>query len=293
MTNRTDKTTDCFPDDCASGDHVKGDHVTSDGMSGGQVIGDGMSDDHVTGDGMSDSHVTGDGMSGGHVIGDGMSGDHVIGDGMSGGHVIDDGMSDSRLARQVAFLLEADKSKNIFRQTYIADASRKENDAEHGWHLGLMALLLSEYAPQEVDREKLLSMVLVHDLVEIYAGDTYAFDTEGAATKEARERESADKLFGLLPEDQAGHLRGLWEEFEREETPEARFAKALDRLQPLLLNISTEGRSWREHGIRLSQVLKRNQKTPEEFPALWNYIQDGIQDCVANGSLIDDTNLHR
>ena len=194
----------------------------------------------------------------------------------------------SRLAQQMAFILEADREKNIGRQTYISDGTRKENDAEHAWHLALMAALLAEHSTKPVDTAKLMTMVLIHDIVEIDAGDTYAFDPEGARTKEDREQAAADRIFGMLPKDQGAWLRGLWEEFEHEDTPEARFARALDRLQPLMLNIATDGKSWEEHGIRRSQVMKRNEKTPEAFPALWEYLQGGINRCVEEGKLKDD-----
>ena len=149
-----------------------------------------------------------------------------------------------RLEKQLAFILEADKSKQVFRQTYISDGSRKENDAEHSWHLALMCALLHEYANAPIDVAKTMTMVLIHDIIEIDAGDTYAYDDAGNETKRAREVKAADRLFGLLPDDQRKWLRGLWEEFEEGESAEARFALALDKIQPVLLNDATGGRSW-------------------------------------------------
>ena len=163
-----------------------------------------------------------------------------------------------RLEKQMQFIIEVDKVKNIFRQTYLADGNRKENDAEHSWHLALMAVLLKEYSNEEVSLEKVVPMVLIHDLVEIDAGDTYAYDEAGAATKEIRERKAAERIFGLLPEDQRSWFRQLWEEFEAYETPEAKFAHVLDNCQPLLLNDASGGRSWAEHGVKKSQIYKRN-----------------------------------
>lgn len=150
------------------------------------------------------------------------------------------------------------QSKNIFRQTYLADGNRKENDAEHSWHLALMAVLLKEYSNEEVSLEKVIPMVLIHDLVEIDAGDTYAYDEAGAATKEIRERKAAERIFGLLPEDQKSRFRQLWEEFEAYETPEAKFAHVLDNCQPLLLNDASGGRSWAEHGVKKPDLQKKS-----------------------------------
>ena len=154
---------------------------------------------------------------------------------------------DERLKQQMDFILEVDKVKNIMRQTYLADGKRKENDAEHSWHLALMAVLLKEYANEEVDLAKVIPMVLVHDLVEIDAGDTYAYDEAGAATKEEREKKAADRIYGILPKDQGKWLYGLWQEFEAYETPEAKFAHVLDNSQPLFLNDASDGISWTEH----------------------------------------------
>lgn len=168
-----------------------------------------------------------------------------------------------RLKKQMDFILEVDKVKNIFRQTYLADGNRKENDAEHSWHLALMAVLLKEYSNEEVDLGKVVPMVLIHDLVEIDAGDTYAYDEAGAATKEAREKKAAERIFSILPQEQGKWLRELWEEFEAYETAEAKFAHVLDNCQPLMLNDAANGRSWAEHGVKKARFIKETdiQKT--------------------------------
>lgn len=150
--------------------------------------------------------------------------------------------------KQMSFIMELDKIKKINRQTYLSDGSRKENDAEHSWHLALMAFVLAEHANEEIDVLKTIKMVLLHDVIEIDAGDTYAYDTEANKTKRERELLAADRIFGLLPEEQRSEYRGLWDEFEAMETAEAKFANMLDNVQPLLLNVATDGKSWREHG---------------------------------------------
>ncbi|MBR3600367.1 MAG: HD domain-containing protein, partial [Lachnospiraceae bacterium] len=151
------------------------------------------------------------------------------------------------------FILEVDKLKKIGRQTYLSDASRKENDAEHSWHLALMTLLLSEHANTEIDVQKVISMVLIHDIVEIDAGDTYAYDEAAKLSQREREEKAADRIFNLLPQDQADKLRAIWEEFEEWKTPEALFARTLDNAQPMMLNDATDGRAWREHQVKKSQ----------------------------------------
>ena len=179
-----------------------------------------------------------------------------------------------RLKQQMNFLMEVDKVKKIIRQTYLADGSRKENDAEHSWHLALMCILLSEYSNEPIDVLKTMTMVLIHDIIEIDAGDTYAYDTTANKTKKVREIAAAERIYHLLPKDQAEYLRSLWDEFEEGITKEARFAITLDKLQPLLLNDQTEGRSWREHEVVLEQVLQRNQNTHLGSEILWNYAKD-------------------
>lgn len=188
-----------------------------------------------------------------------------------------------RLKQQLAFIQEIDKEKTVFRQTYLADASRKENDAEHSWHMAVMAILLSEYSNEKIDVLKTVSMILVHDLVEIYAGDTYAYDTIGNNDKTEREIKAADKLFALLPDDQKDKMRALWDEFEAGETPEAKFAITMDRIQPLMLNNASGGRSWQEHGVKLSQVYGRNVTTAQGSEALWQYADKNfIQPNIGN-----------
>ena len=194
-----------------------------------------------------------------------------------------------RLRRQMAFCLEIDKEKFIGRQTYLSDGERKENDAEHAWHMAIMTLLLSEYANEEIDVLKTMGMLLIHDLVEIDAGDTYAYDEEGKKTQHARETAAADRLFGMLPEDQGSRLRSWWEEFESGDTPESRFARAMDHIQPLMLNASTQGKSWEEHGVHLSQILNRNKETAKGSSRLWDYAYENfILPNLAAGKITPD-----
>ena len=193
-----------------------------------------------------------------------------------------------RLERQFDFLREIDKEKEIMRQTYLASGSRKEGDAEHAWHLAIMALLLSEHANEEIDVLKTMTMVLIHDLVEIDAGDTYAYDETGKATQRARELAAADRIFGLLPEDQGAKLRALWDEFEARETPEAKFARTLDCVQPLMLNDASGGRSWREHGVHKHQILERNARTAEGSRAIWDYARQTMLEPHVGKEVIDD-----
>lgn len=193
-----------------------------------------------------------------------------------------------RLQKQMDFIVEVDKVKQIIRQTYLADGSRKEDDGEHSWHLALMAVLLKEYSNEEVDLSKVVPMVLIHDLVEIDAGDTYAYDEDGAKTKEARETKAADRIFGILPQDQGKWFRDLWEEFEAYETAEAKFAHVLDNCQPILLNDASDGRSWAEHGVRKSQIYKRNEHTAEGSREIWKYMQKLIDKHIELGHVIDE-----
>lgn len=193
-----------------------------------------------------------------------------------------------RLEKQIRFIVEIDKVKNIFRQTYLADAGRKENDAEHSWHIALMAYLLQEYAEKPVDVSKVMLMVLIHDLVEIDAGDTYAYDDAGAETKRAREEAAADRIFGLLPEDQGKYFRELWEEFEAYESPEGKYAHLLDNFQPLLLNDASGGLSWQEHQVRKSQIYKRNEKIEETSETIWNCMKEIVQKHIECGHVEED-----
>ncbi len=190
-----------------------------------------------------------------------------------------------RLRRQMEFVLEADKLKEIGRQTYRSDGVQKENDAEHSWHLALMAFLLSEHANDSVDVLRVVEMVICHDLVEIDAGDTYAYDEAGKLTQRAREEKAAERLFGILPEDQARWMRDLWEEFEACRTPEARFARTLDRVQPILLNDATGGRAWREHQVRAEQIFTRNRTTHEGSEALWQYGKGLVEKNIEKGNI--------
>lgn len=198
-------------------------------------------------------------------------------------------MEKSRLEKQFDFCREIDKEKLIGRQTYLSDASRKENDSEHAWHMAIMTLILSEYANDEIDVLKTISMLLIHDLVEIDAGDTYAYDEEGQKTQHAREVAAADRIFGLLPEDQGKKFRALWDEFESGDTPESRFARTMDRVQPLMLNAASEGKSWKEHGIHLSQILGRNGSTKDGSTALWEHVlHNFIEPYVDKGCIKND-----
>ena len=194
----------------------------------------------------------------------------------------------NRLEKQLQFILEIDKVKKIIRQTPLSDASRKENDAEHSWHIALMAYLLQEYAQEPVEVSKVMLMVLIHDLVEIDAGDTYAYDEEGAKTKDERERKAADRIFGLLPEDQGVYLKALWEEFEAYETAEAKYAHLLDNFQPLLLNDAAGGISWTEHQVKKSQIYKRNEKVEETSATIWKCMQDKIDKHIQAGHVLDE-----
>ncbi len=189
--------------------------------------------------------------------------------------------------KQIAFILELDRIKNVMRQTYLSDGRRKENDAEHSWHLALMAFVLADYASEPVDVLKSMKMVLLHDVIEIDAGDTYAYDAEGNKSKRERELKAADRIFGMLPKAQAREYRGLWDEFEAMETPEAKYANMLDKVQPLLLNDASGGRSWEEHGVKKSQVLARNARTHEGSEELWAYALALIEKNVREGHLKD------
>lgn len=180
-------------------------------------------------------------------------------------------MEKSRIDKQFEFCLEADKEKFIKRQTYLSDGINKENDAEHAWHMAVMCILLSEYANDKIDLLKTISMILIHDIVEIDAGDTYAYDDEGKKTQRMREERAADRIFGLLPDDQKDKLRALWEEFEAGQTPEAKFARTIDNIQPTMLNSATDGKMWSERNIKLRQILSRNKNTSDGSKKLWDY----------------------
>lgn len=194
----------------------------------------------------------------------------------------------NRFEQQMKFILEIDKVKNVFRQTYLADGNRKENDAEHSWHMAIMAFLLKEYAQEEVDIMRVVLMVLIHDLVEIDAGDTYAYDLDGLQTKREREVRAAKRIFGLLPKDQGEQFRELWDEFEAYESAEAKYAHMLDNFQPLMLNDALDGKSWKEHKVKKSQIYSRNAKTMEGSEKIWEYMQDLVQKNIDRGNIQDE-----
>ncbi|MBR3267436.1 MAG: HD domain-containing protein [Oscillospiraceae bacterium] len=193
-----------------------------------------------------------------------------------------------RFSDQIAFLLEMDKMKNVYRRSYVLHEDRHENDAEHAWHLAMLALILHEYANEPVDLQKVLATVLIHDVVEIDAGDTYAYDDAGNQTKAEREQKAADRLFRILPPDQGTYYRKLWEEFEAGSTPEARFAASLDRIQPLMLNYYKNGLSWKEHGTRRSQVEERMQAVAVGSDRLGELAAEIIQRAAQEGLLKDE-----
>jgi putative hydrolase of HD superfamily len=190
-----------------------------------------------------------------------------------------------RLAQQIAFILELDKLKAIYRRTILIDKSRNENSAEHSWHIALMVPLLAEHANQKIDVLKTMKMLLAHDIVEIDAGDTYCYDPAGNLDKSAREQCAADRIFGLLPEDQRQEFRALWEEFEQSQTPEAQFANALDRLQPLLNNYHIQGQSWKKHNVTSAQVQKRAAKITDASKSLGAFAEELLRSAVDKGYL--------
>jgi putative hydrolase of HD superfamily len=194
--------------------------------------------------------------------------------------------SAGRLRQQIAFITEVDKLKEIFRQTVLTQSRRAENSAEHSWHFALMIIVLAEHSNhQPLDVLRILKMVLIHDLVEIDAGDTFAYDTKNMADQHAREAVAATRIFGLLPPDQAAEFRALWDEFEERQTPEARFACACDRFHPMLLNCLTEGHAWQKHGITHDRVLARNAHVADGSQAIWEYAVQMIDEAVAKGHL--------
>ncbi|MCI8578764.1 MAG: HD domain-containing protein [Lachnospiraceae bacterium] len=192
---------------------------------------------------------------------------------------------DERLKRQLDFALEIDKEKNIFRQTHLSGHGRQENDAEHAWHMAVMAYLLREYANEEVDIAKVMLMCLIHDIVEIEAGDTYAYDSESMKTQKAREDAAKEKIYSILPEDQKQEFIGLFDEFEACETAESRFAHAMDNLQPLLLNNSNQGGDWKEHQVTAKQVYGRQAKTSLGSEKLFQVIDGIIRENIEKGNL--------
>jgi putative hydrolase of HD superfamily len=197
-------------------------------------------------------------------------------------------IKDLNLQKQLSFIVEVDKVKNVMRRTLLIDGSRRENDAEHSWHLAIMAMLLTEYAEDKnFTLDRVLKMVIVHDLVEIYAGDTFAFDVQGNLEKEEKEKKAADKLFGQLPEDQAKQFRKLWEEFDEAKTPDARYAAALDRLQPFIHNLCTEGHTWVQAKVNKEQVYKRSGLSMEVLPALKPWMEEQINEAIKKGWIVE------
>lgn len=193
---------------------------------------------------------------------------------------------DERLRKQLEFSLEIDKEKNVFRQTHLSGGGRNENDAEHAWHMAIMAYLLQEYANEKVDILKVIMMCLIHDVVEIDAGDTYAYDPEGKKTQKAREDAAKERIFSLLPDDQKQKLIAIFEEFEENQSAEAKFARAMDNLQPLILNNSNDGGDWKAHGVTAKQVYGRQTKTREGSEYLFREVTDKIiQEHIRKGNL--------
>ncbi len=195
-------------------------------------------------------------------------------------------MDNERLRKQIEFIVEIDKLKQVLRQNVITGGSRNENDAEHSWHMAVMAILLSEYAGEKnLDLLRVMKMILIHDIVEIDAGDTFCYDEKGYEDKSEREEKAAERLFNILPEDQARELYVLWKEFEELKTPEARFAACLDRFQPLLLNYNTNGHTWQKPGVTSEKVYKRNGILEDNAPQLWELAKEIIEDSINKGIL--------
>ena len=192
---------------------------------------------------------------------------------------------DERLKKQLDFALEIDKEKNIFRQTHLSGHGRNENDAEHAWHMAIMAYLLRDYSNEPVDITRVMLMCLIHDVVEIDAGDTYAYDAEGLKTQKAREEAAKERIYSLLPEDQKKELAAIFDEFEESKTPESKFAHAMDNLQPLMLNNSNDGGDWREHGVSAKQVYGRQDRTKEGSEKLYEITEQIIKKHVEKGNL--------
>ena len=197
-------------------------------------------------------------------------------------------MDKERFAKQLAFILEADKEKEIYRQTHLTGYKRQENDAEHAWHMAMMIYLLKEYANEEFDVAKAMMMAIIHDIVEIDAGDTYAYDAEAIASQTQREEAAAQRIFGLLPEEQKNEMIALFHEFEANETPEAKFAHVMDNFQPLILNEANDGADWRAHSVKKSQVIKRQQKSRLGSVEIWEYTKKLIDKNVEKGHIIND-----
>lgn len=190
-----------------------------------------------------------------------------------------------RLKKQLEFSLEIDREKQVFRQTHLSGRGRRENDAEHAWHMAVMAYILREYSNRNIDIARTMIMCLVHDIVEIDAGDTYAYDDEGKKTQKEREEKAKDRIFSILPDDQADEMKAIFEEFEKNETAEAQFAHAMDNIQPILLNNSNGGEDWKEHKVRAAQVMKRQEKTKPGSEEIFSLAEKIIKMNVKKGSL--------
>ncbi len=197
-------------------------------------------------------------------------------------------MDSERFRKQLDFILEIDKEKEIYRQTHLKGYKRQENDAEHAWHMAIMIYLLREYANEDFDVAKAMMMALIHDIVEIDAGDTYAYDSDRLATQKEREKKAAERIFGLLPDEQKKELTELFGEFEKGETAEAKFARTMDNFQPLLLNDSNDGKDWRVRRIKKSQVINRQKKSRLGSETIWSYTEKLIEDNAKKGNLIDE-----
>jgi putative hydrolase of HD superfamily len=200
-----------------------------------------------------------------------------------------DAMDSQRLEQQIRFIVEIDKLKNVYRRTYLINEKRNENTAEHSWHLAVMALVLAEYSNERIDIARVLKMTLIHDIVEIDAGDTFVYDASASIDKAEREQKAANRLFALLPADQAAEMRALWDEFELRESPEARFAAALDRFIPQLHNYYNQGGSWKDHAITHDRVVARNATMDEGASALWEWVKKLLDDAVTKGYLTKTT----
>ena len=196
-------------------------------------------------------------------------------------------MADERLHKQVEFILEIDKLKTIVRQSYLIHAERQENSAEHSWHVAVMALLLAEYAEEQLELSRILQMLLIHDIVEIDAGDTYCYDEVDKLEKAKREQQAAQRIFGLLPHDQSEKLYALWQEFEAGSSREAQCANAVDRFMPILHNYYTQGKSWRAHGVTKEKVIAHNRRIQHFSPRLWQWLNCLLEDAVAKGYLLE------
>ena len=192
---------------------------------------------------------------------------------------------DDRLQKQLNFSLEIDREKSIFRQTHLSGHGRNENDAEHAWHMAIMAYLLHEYSNEPVDIAKVMLMCLIHDIVEIDAGDTYAYDEEGLKTQKAREDAAKERIFSLLPDDQKEELISVFDEFESSDTPESRFVHAIDNLQPLIINNSNDGSDWKEHGVSARQIYGRQKKTADGSRKLFEVTDQIIQNHIRKGTI--------